>query len=95
MLDPSLARGLDYYTGITFEVVSNDASLGTICAGGRYDDLCGMFTSKDMSGIGISFGFERIMILLEESNLLGDDKTNSKVLVTVFDESSLGDSIKI
>lgn len=95
MLDPSLARGLDYYTGITFEVVSDDASLGTICAGGRYDDLCGMFANKDMSGIGISFGFERIMILLEESNLLANNQTNSEVLVTVFDDGSLGDSITL
>lgn len=95
MLDPSLARGLDYYTGITFEVVSSDPGLGTVCAGGRYDDLCGMFTYQDMSGIGISFGFERIMILLEDSKLLAENKTNSKVLVTVFDDDSLSDSIKI
>ncbi|HET7673223.1 MAG TPA: histidine--tRNA ligase [Candidatus Saccharimonadales bacterium] len=95
MLDPSLARGLDYYTGITFEVVSNDPSLGTICAGGRYDDLLGMFANQDMSGIGISFGFERIMILLEESGLLANNKTNSQVLVTLFDDASLNDSINI
>lgn len=95
LIDPSLARGLDYYTGITFEVVSSDSSLGTVCAGGRYDDLCGMFSDQNFSGIGISFGFERIMLLLEELKLIAKSSTNSKALVTIFDDASLEKSIGV
>ncbi len=95
VLDPGLARGLDYYTGIIFEVVSSDESLGTICAGGRYDDLSAMFSSKEFSGIGVSFGFERIMLFMQENGLIADGKPSSRVLITVFDEGSLDGSIKI
>lgn len=95
VVDPSLARGLDYYTGITFEVVAPNSDLGTICAGGRYDNLTRIFGAEEYSGVGVSFGFERIMLLLEELNLLADEKASSKVLVTVFDEASRGNSIKI
>lgn len=94
-LDPALARGLDYYTGIIFEVISEDKSLGTICAGGRYDDLSAMFSDKDFSGIGVSFGFERIMLLAQEKGLLNEGRSSSEVLVTVFDKGSLAQSIKI
>ncbi len=100
--DPSLARGLDYYTGLIFEVVSADADFGTICAGGRYDNLTGMFeinapasAASEVSGMGVAFGFERIMILLEEQGLLNDVKLASDVLVTVFDESSLEDALSM
>ncbi|MFZ1657661.1 MAG: histidine--tRNA ligase, partial [Flavobacteriales bacterium] len=59
--DPTLARGLDYYTGAIFEVKANEGSMpGSICGGGRYDDLTGIFGLKDMSGVGISFGADRI-----------------------------------
>lgn len=95
VVDPSLARGLDYYTGIIFEAMSADTSLGTICAGGRYDDLAGMFSSKDFSGVGVSFGFERIMMLMADLGLLSDGKPSSRVLVTVFDENSKNQAIKI
>ena len=59
-LDPLLARGLDYYTGAIFEVVVDDAPVGSICGGGRYDDLTGIFGWTGMSGVGISFGADRI-----------------------------------
>lgn len=94
-VDPSLARGLDYYTGLTFEVVSTDSTLGTICAGGRYDNLAGTFSKQEFSGVGVSFGFERIMILLDELGLIKDDVTGVSSLVTVFDKDSLPDSIKV
>ena len=93
--DPSLARGLDYYTGIIYEVVSEDADFGTLCAGGRYDNLCGLFCDEDFSGVGVAFGFERIMLLLEELEALEDVTLNSKVLLTLFDEESIKDSLKI
>ena len=63
-LDLSLARGLNYYTGAIFEVKALDYSIGSICGGGRYDDLTGIFGLKDMSGVGISFGADRIYDVL-------------------------------
>lgn len=93
--DPMMARGLDYYTGIIYEVVSSDSSLGAICAGGRYDNLCSMFCDENFSGVGVAFGFERIMMLLKEKKLFGNNKSCSEVLVTVFNESSLENSFQI
>ncbi len=93
--DPSLARGLDYYTGIIYEVVSLDCDFGTICAGGRYDNLCGLFCEEDFSGVGVAFGFERIMLLLEKLGAFEDIQLNSKVLVTLCDEESKQDSLNI
>ncbi|MDD3687309.1 MAG: histidine--tRNA ligase [Bacteroidales bacterium] len=63
-LDISLARGLNYYTGAIFEVKANDVQIGSICGGGRYDDLTGIFGLKDVSGVGISFGADRIYDVL-------------------------------
>jgi histidyl-tRNA synthetase len=68
-LDLSLARGLNYYTGAIFEVKALDYEIGSICGGGRYDDLTGIFGLKDVSGVGISFGADRIYDVL-----LGLDK---------------------
>jgi histidyl-tRNA synthetase len=65
-LDPGLARGLDYYTGTIFEVVAKNVQIGTIASGGRYDNLTEMFGMKDMTGVGISFGLDRIYDVLEE-----------------------------
>lgn len=93
--DPSLARGLDYYTGLIFEVVSEDADFGTICAGGRYDNLTGIFSDKEFSGMGVAFGFERIMLLLEEMGKTKDAVLGSKALVTVFDEGSTEDALDV
>jgi histidyl-tRNA synthetase len=67
--DPTLARGLDYYTGAIFEVKALEGTLGSsICGGGRYDDLTGIFGLKNMSGVGISFGADRIYDVLQETN---------------------------
>jgi len=67
--DVTLARGLNYYTGAIFEVKANATNYGSICGGGRYDDLTGIFGMKDMSGVGISFGADRIYLVLEELDL--------------------------
>ena len=69
VFDLTLARGLNYYTGAIFEVGANDVQLGSIGGGGRYDDLTGIFGLNNMSGIGISFGLDRIYLCLEELNL--------------------------
>ena len=68
-LDITLARGLNYYTGAIFEVKTTDVAIGSISGGGRYDDLTGIFGLKNMSGVGISYGAERIYDVLEELNL--------------------------
>lgn len=73
-LDITLARGLDYYTGAIFEVTANDAQMGSIGGGGRYDDLTGVFGLKGVSGVGISFGAERIYDVMEELGLFEDKK---------------------
>lgn len=68
-LDITLARGLNYYTGAIFEVKTTDVAMGSISGGGRYDDLTGIFGLKNMSGVGISYGAERIYDVLEELQL--------------------------
>ncbi len=71
-LDVTLARGLNYYTGAIFEVVADKVSIGSIGGGGRYDDLTGIFGLKDISGVGISFGLDRIYLVLEELGLFNE-----------------------
>lgn len=86
-VDVTLARGLDYYTGAIFEVVSNEAKMGSICGGGRYADLTGIFGLKDMSGVGISFGADRIYDVMEELNLFPESaNTATQVLFINFGE---------
>lgn len=68
-VDVTLARGLDYYTGAIFEVISNEVKMGSICGGGRYADLTGIFGLPNMSGVGISFGADRIYDVMEELKL--------------------------
>ncbi|MEN8187626.1 MAG: histidine--tRNA ligase [Bacteroidota bacterium] len=68
-IDVTLARGLNYYTGAIFEVKAKNVQIGSIGGGGRYDDLTGIFGLKNMSGIGISFGLDRIYLVLEELDL--------------------------
>lgn len=68
-LDLTLARGLNYYTGAIFEVKAKDFEIGSICGGGRYDDLTGIFGLPNVSGVGVSFGAERIFDVLTQKNL--------------------------
>lgn len=88
-LDVTLARGLNYYTGAIFEVAPPETvAMGSIGGGGRYDDLTGIFGLKDMSGVGISFGLDRIYLVLEELNLFPKKvTTTTKVLFLNFGES--------
>ena len=77
-LDVTLARGLNYYTGAIFEVSAPESvQMGSIGGGGRYDDLTGVFGLKDVSGVGISFGLDRIYLVLEELNLFPETITKS------------------
>ena len=85
-LDITLARGLNYYTGAIFEVKTNEVAMGSIGGGGRYDDLTGMFGLKDLTGVGISFGADRIYDVMDELNLFPvDTNQTTKVLIICFD----------
>jgi len=81
--DVTLARGLNYYTGAIFEVKANGVKMGSICGGGRYDDLTGLFGMKDMSGVGISFGADRIYDVMNELNLFPETLTKGVQLLFV------------
>ena len=83
-----LARGLDYNTSTIFAANIPSYSAGSIAGGGRYDDLIGLFSGKPLPAVGISFGFDRIVEILNEQKLLDDVTTGATILVTVFDESS-------
>ena len=88
-LDTTLARGLSYYTGCIFEVKVNNVQMGSISGGGRYDNLTGMFGLPNVSGVGFSFGVDRIYDVMEELQLF--DKTVSsgtKVLISNFDKNA-------
>lgn len=84
-LDLTLARGLNYYTGAIFEVKASDVQIGSITGGGRYDDLTGVFGLKDVSGVGISFGADRIYDVMEQLNLFPTSALSStRVLFSNF-----------
>lgn len=86
--DVTLARGLNYYTGAIFEVKANGVSIGSICGGGRYDDLTGIFGMKDLSGVGISFGADRIYDVLNELNLFpANNQQSTQVLAINFGDN--------
>ncbi|WP_293742691.1 histidine--tRNA ligase [uncultured Pedobacter sp.] len=88
-LDITLARGLNYYTGCIFEVKTNEVAMGSIGGGGRYDDLTGMFGLKGLTGVGVSFGADRIYDVLEELNLFpASAEVGTKVLISNFDEAA-------
>lgn len=85
VVDISLARGLNYYTGVIVEVATNAVKMGSIGGGGRYDDLTGLFGLKNMSGVGVSFGIDRIYDVLDELNLFPEALASStKVMLLNF-----------
>ncbi len=88
-LDFTLARGLSYYTGMILEAKSTSVRIGSIGGGGRYDNLAGVFGMPDMSGVGFSFGIDRIYDVMDELNLFSDrDLPSTQILITNFDEAS-------
>lgn len=95
-VDVTLARGLNYYTGAIFEVAApKGVKIGSIGGGGRYDDLTGIFGLKDVSGIGVSFGLDRIYLVLEELSLFKTVKLpKPKILFLNFQEHSIIQKIK-
>ena len=96
-IDVTLARGLNYYTGAIYEVSApENVKMGSIGGGGRYDDLTGIFGLKDVSGVGISFGLDRIYLVLEELNLFPEEVSKSlEVLFVNFGEKEALASLKL
>ncbi len=85
-VDPTLARGLDYYTGPVFEIVVDEPKIGSLAGGGRYDGLIGMFSGKPIPAVGISLGLERVLTVLEELGRIPATATAAEVMVAVWDE---------
>lgn len=96
-IDVGIARGLDYYTGTVYEtVLEAHPGIGSICSGGRYDDLASHFTDEKLPGVGISIGATRLIIRLIESGILKvGAATVAPVLVTAMDENRVNDYLKI
>jgi histidyl-tRNA synthetase len=95
-LDLTLARGLNYYTGAIIEVKSTDVSIGSICGGGRYDNLTGVFGMEGVSGVGISFGADRIYDVLNQLNLFDEIRVSStEVLIVNFGKNETQYALKI
>ena len=96
-LDPSLARGLSYYTGAIVEVNVPDLS-GSLAGGGRYDGLIGMFGKEQIPACGVSLGLERILVVMDERGMFPPEiaeSTAADVMVTVWSEETIGDSLKL
>jgi len=92
----TLARGLNYYTGAIFEVSANNVNIGSICGGGRYDDLTALFGLKGMSGVGISFGADRIYDVMNELDLFPDSALQStKVLFINFGDDEAVECMRL
>ena len=98
MIDLTIARGLDYYTGTVYETFLDDyPEIGSVCSGGRYDNLAEFYTTQKLPGVGISIGLTRLFYQLNEAGLLEGDapSTLTKVLVVPMDETCNEYSIKV
>ncbi|MDR2842593.1 MAG: histidine--tRNA ligase family protein, partial [Spirochaetaceae bacterium] len=91
VLDPSITRGLDYYTGIVFETFLDDVSgIGSVCSGGRYGNLMGLYSKEVLSGVGSSVGLDRLIAALESSGKIKENKTYAKLIIVCTDEARFG-----
>ena len=96
VIDPSIARGLDYYTGLVLESFLDEMpALGSICSGGRYDNLAGLYTKQHLPGIGASLGIDRLLAGLEELGRLPGRETAADVFLVYFDQAHRGDYLRI
>jgi histidyl-tRNA synthetase len=96
-LDVSIARGLDYYTGTVYETFLNETlpdgkplDIGSVCSGGRYDNLAGLYTKQSLPGVGASLGLDRLLAAMEELKLLPKSATPAPVLTVQFNKGALG-----
>ena len=95
-LDVSIARGLDYYTGTVLETLLDDKpEMGSVCSGGRYDNLAELYTNQQLPGIGASLGLDRLLAAMEELGMLPAAKTAAQVFIPYFDATRLGDYFQL
>ena len=90
--DPAITRGLDYYTGVVFETFLGDLpDIGSVCSGGRYNDLASLYTREKLPGVGASIGLDRLMAALEELGLAAGDSAAPEALILLLDEGLLAE----
>ena len=95
-LDVSIARGLDYYTGTVFETfLGAMPGIGSVCSGGRYDNLAGLYTKQELPGVGASLGLDRLLAAMEELGMVEKVSTPAPVLIPYFDQDRLHDYLKL
>lgn len=95
-LNPSIARGLDYYTGIVVETALDDLpSMGSVCSGGRYDDLASLYSHQKLPGVGASLGMDRLLAALQELGRLGAARTPADALICLFDAARRNDYLRL
>jgi histidyl-tRNA synthetase len=95
-LDLGVIRGLDYYTGTVYETTLDDhPEIGSVCSGGRYDDLAGLYTDTRLPGVGISIGLTRLFSQLREADLLRSTSTSVTVYVTIMDEGGVASALRL
>ena len=95
-LDVSIARGLDYYTGVVFETFLDDLpAIGSVCSGGRYDNLAKTYSKQELPGIGASLGLDRLLAAMEELEMIDRVRTPAEVLLTFFDKDRLNDYLRL
>ncbi|HEX6962784.1 MAG TPA: histidine--tRNA ligase, partial [Lacipirellula sp.] len=95
-LDPSIARGLDYYTGVVVETQLDELpTIGSVASGGRYDNLAGLYTNQKLPGVGASLGLDRLLAALEQLGRLETAKTPAPVFIAMFDGKRRNDYLKL
>jgi histidyl-tRNA synthetase len=95
-LDVAIARGLDYYTGVVYETFLNDLpKIGSVCSGGRYDNLAGTFTKQELPGVGASLGLDRLLAAMETLSLMEKVRTPAPVFIPYFDAGRLSDYLRL
>lgn len=95
-LDVAIARGLDYYTGTIYETLLDDLpGIGSVCSGGRYDNLAELFTSQQLPGVGASLGLDRMLAALEELGMTESASTPAPVLMTMFEDDHRSDYVQM
>ncbi|MCL2742734.1 MAG: histidine--tRNA ligase [Planctomycetaceae bacterium] len=96
VLDVSIARGLDYYTGMIYETFLDDLpEIGSVCSGGRYDNLAGLFTKQELPGVGASLGLDRLLAAMETLGMIEKRSTPVRVFLPFFAANRLNDYLRI
>jgi histidyl-tRNA synthetase len=96
VLDVSIARGLDYYTGTIYETFLDELpTMGSVCSGGRYDNLAGLYTKQELPGVGASLGLDRLIAAMEELDMLEKVSTPVQVFLPFFAANHLDDYLRL